>query len=864
MPPRGQDGGAARAGAEDSVTPVPPLLKLALDMHADGCSLIAVGQDKRPWYKWAAYQDTPATAAQLRKWYADPRTKGYALVCGKASGGVEVLDFDAPELFPAFLDVAPDWAGNLPAQQTGGGGFQIAYRRTGDVPGNRKLAWLPPCDADGVKLERREIGIETRGQGGYAVIPHSLHPSGNLYQPIGDWARLIPLTRDQADQLIAAARSLSHEDPEESRNPAPAPAAPVAYQGGTDPYWSAAFTKELDKLRAGRKGGRNDQLNISACAIGNMVGGGHIEESAAVAALADVAREIGLDPGEIMPTIRSGLDKGKMTPRQKPEGTPKTPRKVKAQVPRLAPQTARKAPASRAGRYGLPTFPHGTQEGTDEANAVILAANNLQNRLRYTLNQGWYAYDPARGVWVREPILAAAVAGEVLREVVGQYFLDLLKQHADKEDLERVGRWATNVCNVGTVTRALTAAAGKPEFLTPVDAWNARPELLNCPNGTLELTSGTLRPHDPADLMTWQAGAAYDPAAQHPYVDRLVDLLRADGRHDLLQRWAGSTLYGRAPNEKFVVLSGPGGTGKGTLADTLKGVLGEYAHTIEVGLILHNTHGDSGTGPKPELLKLQGKRLVIASEPDEHARFNAGRVKGMTGNDPITARGMHSNDVVTFTPVFKLAIQTNYPIKSSHDDTGLQRRIIVVPFSARPAEADGNFKETLRTDPVARSAFLNWLLEGCRLWLNSGYDLGESAVVQAATAGYWKDQNPYERFAAARLTFGDGLKITSGRLKGMFEDWVAENAIKPREAKLADLHAFLRAAGCEPYRRNVERGWYGVAEAGDTGDGGDTDSPVSSKPLHAYTENLGTGVTSVTSVTEDDETPAPTWALEDL
>ncbi|WP_291432368.1 phage/plasmid primase, P4 family [Deinococcus sp.] len=855
-PPRVQDGGAARAGAEDSVTPVPPLLKLALDMRAAGCSIIAVGQDKRPWYKWAAYQDTPATADQLLRWHADPRTKGYALVCGKVSGGVEVLDFDEPDFYPAWLATAPDWAADLPSQRTGGGGWQVAYRRSGDVPGNRKLAWLPPCDADGVKRERREIGIETRGQGGYACIPHSLHPSGNLYQPMhGDWSALPSLLGEWADQLIAAARSLSHEDPEESRNPAPA--AAMAYQGGAAPYWSAAFQKELDKLRAGRKGGRNDQLNISACAIGNMVGGGHIEESAAVAALADVAREIGLDPGEIMPTIRSGLDKGKMTPRQKPEGTPKTPRKVKAQVPRLALQTAGKTPASSAGGYGLPSFPHGTQEGTDEANAVILAANNLQGRLRYTLNQGWYAYDPARGVWMREPILAAAVAGEVLREVVGQYFLDLLKQHADKEDLERVGRWATNVCNVGTVTRALTAAAGKPEFLTPVDAWNARPELLNCPNGTLELTSGTLRPHDPADLMTCQAGAAYDPAAQHPYVERLLELLRADGRHDLLQRWAGSTLYGRAPNEKFVVLSGPGGTGKGTLADTLKATLGEYAHTIEVGLILHNAHGDSGTGPKPELLKLQGKRLVIASEPDEHARFNAGRVKGMTGNDPITARWMHSNDMVTFTPVFKLAIQTNHPIKSSHDDSGLQRRIIVVPFSARPAEADGNFKDTLRTDPVALSAFLNWLVEGCRLWLNSGYDLGESAVVQAATAGYWKDQNPYERFAAARLMFGDGLEITSGRLKVMFEEWVAENAIRSREAKLADLHAFLRSAGCKPYRTKLERGWDGVSEAGDSGDGGDTDSPVSRNLLHAYTENRGTGVTSVTSVTE-------AWAQEDL
>ena len=387
-PPRVQDGGAAQASAADSVTPVPPLLKLALDMRAAGCSLIAVGQNKRPWYKWAAHQDTPATAAQLRKWHADQRTKGYALVCGKASSGAEVLDFDDPDMFPAFLAVAPDWAANLPTQKTGGGGYQIVYRRSGDVPGNRKLAWLPPCNADGMKLERREIGIETRGQGGYACIPHSLHPSGNLYQPLtGDWAAIPPLTTAQADQLIAAARSLSHEQPDEKS----APATPVTYQGGADPYWLAAFQEELDKLRASRKGGRNDQLNISACAIGNMVGGGHIAESAAVAALADAAQAIGLNPGEIMPTIRSGLDKGKMRPRQKPEGKLKTPRQPKsARVAEVARQKVEKAPAERGGaRYTMPTLPRGTDEGTDAANALILAENQAHELLRYLFGDGW-------------------------------------------------------------------------------------------------------------------------------------------------------------------------------------------------------------------------------------------------------------------------------------------------------------------------------------------------------------------------------------------------------------------------------------------------------------------------------------------
>jgi hypothetical protein len=55
----------------------------------------------------------------------------------------------------------------------------------------------------------REIAIETRGEGGYAIVAPSLHPSGARYESVGgNFAAVPTIPQEQADAFIAAARSL--------------------------------------------------------------------------------------------------------------------------------------------------------------------------------------------------------------------------------------------------------------------------------------------------------------------------------------------------------------------------------------------------------------------------------------------------------------------------------------------------------------------------------------------------------------------------------------------------------------------------------------------------------------------------------
>jgi hypothetical protein len=195
----------------------PDFIQSAYRYHDAGLSLIPVNhQTKRPLGEWKAYQARRATKAELDAWLT--RNVGaLAVVCGAVSGGLEILDFDdnadaTPEGRPAddFFWLWMERVGRLIAQygipyyRTGGGGYQVAYRCE-TIEGNQKLAWV----RDDAQSAGRSIAIETRGEGGYAVVPPSLHPSGRRYGPVmGDLAAIPTIPAEVRAELLRQARIL--------------------------------------------------------------------------------------------------------------------------------------------------------------------------------------------------------------------------------------------------------------------------------------------------------------------------------------------------------------------------------------------------------------------------------------------------------------------------------------------------------------------------------------------------------------------------------------------------------------------------------------------------------------------------------
>lgn len=168
-----------------------------------------------------------------------------------------------------------------------------------------------------------EFGFDVRGNsggtekvGGYVVAAGSVHETGFVYAAEDPDAEVAPLPEWLLEVLLA--QSEPDIEPERAL-PAGTPDPDRTFTGPqAKAYVQDMALNRLLAAGAEGEGGRNDALNKAAVVVGHFVPA-FWPESAAVEALAEVAAQIGLDPGEIGPTIRSGLRKGMSEPYTKVE-----------------------------------------------------------------------------------------------------------------------------------------------------------------------------------------------------------------------------------------------------------------------------------------------------------------------------------------------------------------------------------------------------------------------------------------------------------------------------------------------------------------------------------------------------------------
>lgn len=196
-------------------TAAPTLADEAIRYLRGGLSLVPCSaKDKRPDSRllprdengdptWAPYQQAPPDEATVRQWFARG-CKSVAAVGGAVSGGLLMLDFDVEGFFERWRDAVAELADGLPVEHTGGGTYQL-WLRCPDPGRNDKLAYAADENAE----TGRVIAIETRAEGGYAILPGSLHPEGTYYVTVaGDFAEVPMVSQARADALIAAGRKL--------------------------------------------------------------------------------------------------------------------------------------------------------------------------------------------------------------------------------------------------------------------------------------------------------------------------------------------------------------------------------------------------------------------------------------------------------------------------------------------------------------------------------------------------------------------------------------------------------------------------------------------------------------------------------
>jgi putative DNA primase/helicase len=404
---------------------------------------------------------------------------------------------------------------------------------------------------------------------------------------------------------------------------------------------------------------------------------------------------------------------------------------------------------------------------TEAGNAERLA-DHCGDRFRYCgAMGGWFRWSPGSGKWEpgQDGLTKAALdtvrqMHEAAKSLPDDARLGLIK-HALRSETEKGLR---AMCSIA---RDLEPVA------TPSHAFDTDPWSLNVRNGTIDLRTGHLLPHDARAMHTQVAGVAYDAAAAcHQWRAFLEKVVPDEEVRRFLQRLAGYCLTGDASERALTILNGTGRNGKSLFARILCALLGDYACYPDHDLLLASKDDRHTT----EIVDLKGKRIAVMSEIPRGRKLATAKTKRLTGDEPVTGHRMCC-DNITFPMTAKLVMVCNDLPEVTHDDPALWDRIKEVPFPVRlrESEVDPDLYAKLVTE---LPGILNWALDGLKAW-RSGR-LGNPPAVRAATEGYRSESDPIRRFLAA-YEIDHAARLPRRDLRDEYQHWEPLNVLPSGE-----------------------------------------------------------------------------------
>jgi putative DNA primase/helicase len=433
----------------------------------------------------------------------------------------------------------------------------------------------------------------------------------------------------------------------------------------------------------------------------------------------------------------------------------------------------------------------------------------FKGQLIWTKSAGWMHHDPIEGRWMHGDEYASQAGVQVVRNIK-QASIDPRVSQARQNVLFKWGRTSATGGHIPTMIRL---ASQQPDFVTSELRLDRDIMLLNCPNGTLDLRTGILRPHDSADLITKVTGIEYDPDAESDLWDSVIEQATrgVDGLADFLRRAAGYTLTGSTQEDAVFILTGAGGTAKSSITQALEAVMGMYAKAMRAEAL--TTPGNSGHNE--DIAVLAGARMAITGEADKADKMRDGLFKKLSGGDTVTA-SRKNKPSFDFKPQFKLWIVTNHVPKLSPDDSGIWRRVYKLPFENVIAKPDRTIRMQLQTDPKHMRAVLAWAVRGVLEWQTMrGLNVPPSII--EATEALRLSMDGLGEFFKRYVYINPDPKATlwtsSADLMTAYHRYAKDNDIAERFwARPQTLAAGLRFRGCTPeaLRGNRDKGWRGV------------------------------------------------------
>ena len=322
---------------------------------------------------------------------------------------------------------------------------------------------------------------------------------------------------------------------------------------------------------------------------------------------------------------------------------------------------------------------------------------------------------------------------------------------------------AMRIASARTVAAIERIAKSLPGIASVPEQFDADPWLLNTPGGVVNLKTGEMSANRASGMMTKITAAA--PGGDCPLWIGFLDRVTGGDRdmQAYLARVAGYALTGSTAAHALFFLYGAGGNGKGVFINTLTAVLGDYAKVAPMEMFTLSI----GDRHPADMAMLRGARLVAAQETEAGRAWAEGKIKTLTGGDPITARHMRQ-DFFTYQPQFKLLFAGNHKPALRSVDEAIRRRFHLSPFSVSipTAERDAGLQEKLKAEA---GGILAWAIRGSLDHQTIG--LAPPTAVRDATADYLLSEDAMTLWLTECCSRGPENKATIGALFSSWQDW---------------------------------------------------------------------------------------------
>ena len=314
-------------------------------------------------------------------------------------------------------------------------------------------------------------------------------------------------------------------------------------------------------------------------------------------------------------------------------------------------------------------------------------------------------------------------------------------------------------------------------------------------NGVYDLDTHEFRDGIPDDCISFSTHINYikynENIPEINYAYNIINEMHKTPMHtDYLLSTLAAGLHGVKKNQRMDIWTGVGSNGKSLTVDLLQKSLGDYFFSPSIQLL--TTKRRNSSSASPDVMNIKGRRIIVFQEPENDDQIYTGLMKTIFGNDNLTGRYLHQNEV-TFKPQASGFLACNDLPNICSQDGGTWRRIKVLdfPYKFVVGEPKANSNEK-RGDPSLpdqleglAEAFMSMLIHRHSSLRDNAGIIEEPDDVLQSTKMYRSSCDIYEEFL-------DDFTETSDRPSDIVE-W-------------KDMHSAITAWNKEMYRgRNLPK-----------------------------------------------------------